>query len=78
MRRTAAFKGVGHAEIGPKPLLDQSSERMSAPISPPDGNSCSMLMAELHVFVCVIGPLQRPNGWMQMGHRREDLHRTRT
>src|SRR6516165_9902202 len=59
MRRTVAFKGVGHAESGPKPLLDQSSERMSAPISPPDGNSCSMLLAELPRLVGVIGPFQR-------------------
>jgi hypothetical protein len=72
------FQGRWPRRDRPKPLLDQSSERMSAPISPPDGNSCSMLMAELHVFVCPIGPLQRRNGWMQMGHRREDLHRTRT
>src|ERR1700761_351544 len=52
---TVVFRLCGHPEIGPKPVADQSRERIRTPISPPPKGKLSLL-PELAMRLLETGP----------------------
>src|SRR5262249_6141797 len=69
IRLIVPLRRAGQAEIGPKLVLDQSSARTRAPISPPsNGNSSSRLLGAVPELVSFIASRPRPRKrWRQYG-----------